>query len=209
MSIESKKKQRMAEVEAMFIKPTKPPTKKRKAEYLEKPIPEMPLKQTKQRMRFLEMKDEMQDFLDAGHGLTETAERFGFSYEALRSFFRREQEKEGAPLIRVNHRVMRQKVDLPPMVPLPVLIPGESYRLVSGVHSGGFAADDCEKMRFVREVKAPHATGGRLFMFESVGGCIESFTEYQIRTCFGAKIPHHGGATKAPSLLRMGREEAA
>lgn len=191
MSIESKKKQRMAEVEAMFIKPTKPPTKKRKAEYLEKPIPEMPLKQTKQRMRFLEMKDEMQDFLDAGHGLTETAERFGFSYEALRSFFRREHEKEGAPLIRVNHRVMRQKIDLPPMVPLPDLIPGNKYRLISGVQSGGFAAEDCGKMRFLRVVDAAHVTGGKLYVFEGRGGWLETFTEYQLRTALASQRGRH------------------
>ena len=169
-------------------------------------------KPTGTQIRFEELKGAIQAFLDDGNTMVAAAGRFGFNYEALRSCFRRLREKEDEqPRLCVKPRVKREpkryEIQIPP--PLPKLVPGESYRIVSGVYSGGFGALDPGEMVFVKEVKAPHAVGGRLFMFTSVAGCIESFTAYQLQTCFGAKSTRESNRTKIPHVLMAGREDAA
>lgn len=168
-------------------------------------------KPTGTQIRFQELKDKIQAFIDDGHTMIAAAGRFGFNYEALRSCFRRLREKEGLPPACVKPRVEseRKRYEIPIPPPLPTLVPGESYRIVSGVYSGGFGVLDPGEMVFVREVKAPHAVGGRLFMFTSSVGCIESFTAYQLQTCFGATSTRESNRTKIPSLLKMGKDEAA
>jgi len=199
----------MAEVEELLAKPEKPRTKKPNAEYIKTTPKEIPGKRITPE-HFRNIKAEIIDFLDDGHSMSDAAKRFEFPYETLRRYIKDDPDVNDGNRIRVNHRVMSQsKVELPPMAPLPELTPGNEYRIVSGVHSGGFAADDCELLRYVRAVDAPHATGGKLYLFESGAGCIESFTEYQIRTCFGARIIHHGGATKTRLPKAKEGEEAA
>ena len=69
--------------------------------------------------------------------------------------------------------------------------------------------DDCFASLVVRAWDKWCAVGGRLFMFTSVAGCIESFTAYQLQTCFGATSTRESNRTKITMGTTTGGGRAA
>lgn len=129
------------------------------------------------RQKFEGLRDEIRAYIRDGHTKRAAADKFGFSATTLGKYLM------GNETLRVYHTVRSSEhLAFPRMARLPELIVGDTYKIISSA-SAGYCADDSASMEFVGVFAAPHATGGRLFLFRSTGGWLESYTEYQVRTC--------------------------